>query len=57
MKTRITQNDYIKVNRKLSREMEIALYAHPIPQHKIHKSKKLYSRKAKTTGRNDLFFL
>ena len=30
MKKRITQDDYIKANRKASREAEIEMYGHPI---------------------------
>lgn len=56
MKTRITLKDYITANRKVSREMEIAEHTHTIPHHNIHKSKKLYNRKAYKTGRNDLSF-
>ena len=29
MKKRITQDDYIKANRKASREAEIEMYGHP----------------------------
>ena len=32
MKKRITQDDYIKANRKASREAEIEMYGHPICQ-------------------------
>ena len=30
MKKRITQDDYVKANRKASREAEIEMYGHPI---------------------------
>jgi hypothetical protein len=47
MKTyRITQEDYIKANRKASREEEIRLYGKQIfNRHAVHKSKKKYNRK------------
>ena len=42
---RITQEDYIKANRKASREEEIRLYGKQIfNRHVIHKSKKQYNR-------------
>lgn len=45
-KYKITEQDYIKANRKASREEEIALYGKPIyNRHIIHKSKKLYNRR------------
>lgn len=45
MKTKITEQDYIKANRKASREEEIRLYGKPISsRHLIHKSKKIYNR-------------
>ena len=42
---RITQDDYIKANRKASREAEIADYGHPLCHKRVHKSKKVYDRK------------
>lgn len=47
MKTyKITQEDYIKANRKASREEEIRLYGKQIfNRHVVHKSKKKYNRK------------
>lgn len=42
-----TLDEYIKAARKGSREAEIELYGHPIPQHKIFKNKKKYDRKKK----------
>lgn len=46
MKTQITQEDYIKANRKASREEEIRLYGKQIyNRHIIHKSKKQYNRR------------
>ncbi len=44
MKKRITQDDYVKANRKASREAEIKMYGHPIC-HKQCKSKKVYNRR------------
>lgn len=45
-KYKITQDDYIKANRKASREEEIELYGKQIyNRHLIHKSKKKYDRK------------
>ena len=45
MKTKITEQDYIKANRKASREEEIRLYGKPISlRRNIHKSKKQYNR-------------
>ena len=56
MKTRITNYDYIKANRKASREAEIDEHKHAIPRHKVHRSKKNYDRKKYKAGRNDLPF-
>ena len=45
MKTRITEQDYIKANRKASREEEIKMYGKQIThRHVTHKSKKQYNR-------------
>ena len=45
MKTKITEQDYIKANRKASREEEIKLYGKPIAhRHVTHKSRKTYNR-------------
>ena len=42
---KFTQDDYIKANRKASRDEEIALYGKQIyNRHLIHKSKKKYNR-------------
>ena len=42
---KITEQDYIKANRKASREEEIKLYGKPIAhRHVTHKSKKTYNR-------------
>ena len=45
MKNRITRDDYIKANRKASREAEIEKYGHPICYKRVHQSKKVYNRK------------
>ena len=45
MKKRITQDDYIKANRKASREAEIENHGHPISYKRVHQSKKVYNRK------------
>lgn len=42
-----TTDEYIKANRKASREEEIAAHGHPIPHNKIWKNKKTYCRKEK----------
>lgn len=42
---RFTQSDYIKANRKASREAEIENHTHPISFKWVHKSKKAYDRK------------
>jgi hypothetical protein len=38
-------NDPLKAARRGSREAEIGMYDHPLPKHKVHKSKKHYNRK------------
>lgn len=45
MKKRITQDDYVKANRKASREAEIEMYGHPICHKRVHQSKKVYNRR------------
>lgn len=50
MKKRITQDDYIKANRKASREAEIENYGHPICYKRVHQSKKVYNRKKIKAG-------
>lgn len=45
-KRRITQRDYIKANRKASREAEIENHTRPINFCRVHKSKKAYDRKS-----------
>lgn len=43
-KRTITGNDYVKACRKASREEEIASHGRPIPQRRVHRSKKQYDR-------------
>lgn len=45
MKKRITQDDYIKANRKASREAEIEMHGHPVCHKRVHESKKVYNRR------------
>lgn len=45
MKKRITQDDYIRANRKASREAEIEMYGHPVCHKRVHESKKVYNRR------------
>ena len=42
---KITLQDIIRINRKLSREEEIAQHGRPVPHRKVHASKKVYNRK------------
>ena len=56
MKKRITQDDYIKANRKASREAEIEMYGHPICYKRVHQSKKVYNRKKIKAGDKALPF-
>ena len=44
-KMKITQRDYIKANRKASREAEIENHTRPINFCRVQKSKKVYDRK------------
>nr|WP_221659330.1 hypothetical protein [Bacteroides salyersiae] len=56
MKKRITQDDYIKANRKASREAEIEKHGHPICYKRVHQSKKVYNRKKIKAGDKALPF-
>lgn len=56
MRAKDPLKDYIKANRKASREAEIDEHKHAIPRHKVHRSKKIYDRKKYKAGRNDLPF-
>ncbi|MEG0519259.1 MAG: hypothetical protein RR555_10410 [Bacteroidales bacterium] len=51
-KMKITQRDYIKANRKASREAEIENHTHPIHFKRVHKSKKVYDRKRSKAENN-----
>lgn len=54
---RITVEDYIKANRKASREEEIAAHGKQISmRHSVHRSLKTYNRKrqGKRVGTDDL---
>lgn len=42
---KITQRDYIRANRKASREAEIENHSRPVNYRRVHKSKKAYNRK------------
>lgn len=44
-KTNITTEDFIRMNRKISREEEIEKHGHPIRLKQIFRSKKIYDRK------------
>lgn len=44
-KKQFTQADYIKANRKGSREAEIEAHGHPVNYKRIYISKKIYNRK------------
>ena len=56
MTKRITQDNYIKVNRKASREAEIGRHGHPICYKRVHQSKKVYNRKKIKAGDKALPF-
>lgn len=44
-KMKITTEDFIRMNRKISREEEIARHGHPIGFKRVFKSRKVYDRK------------
>lgn len=44
-KMRITREDYLRANRKASREEEIIRHGHPVRIGGVHVSKKVYNRK------------
>ena len=44
-KVQFDREDYLKVNRKLSREEEIKTHGRPVRIGGVHKSKKVYDRK------------
>ena len=45
-----TIEEIIKASRKGSREAEIELHGHPLPQHRVYASKKTYNRKKFKVG-------
>ena len=49
-KLRVTEQDYIKANRKASREEEIAAHGRPLPRARVHKSKRAYDRNKLKAG-------
>lgn len=56
-KYKITEQDYIKAQRKASREEEIALHGKPIRQRRmVHLSKKVYNRMQMKAGLKILLF-
>ena len=56
-KITITEQDYIKANRKASREEEIAQHGKPLSSGGVHKSKKSYNRKSDKAALKRLPFL
>lgn len=56
-KYKITEQDYLKAQRKASREEEITLHGKPIHQRRmVHLSKKIYNRKRMKAGVKILSF-
>lgn len=55
-KHKITEQDYLKANRKASREEEIALHGRSINRPVTHRSKKTYNRKREKAGIKNLPF-
>ncbi|MDL2320440.1 hypothetical protein LJC45_04835 [Alistipes sp. OttesenSCG-928-B03] len=53
-KKRITEKDYVKANRKASREEEIAQHGHTVSHGRVHESKKTYNRKREKAGLKSL---
>lgn len=47
LKTKLTKEDYIKASRRGSREAELENQTGWTAKHKVHKSKKNYTRKSK----------
>ena len=45
-KFKITRADYLKAMRKARRDEEIREHLHPVNINRVHKSKKVYNRKA-----------
>jgi hypothetical protein len=56
MKNKFSLKDYLKANRKASRELEIEIFHRPLVLKKVHQSKRTYNRKHYKAGSNDLPF-
>lgn len=56
-KNKISVSDYIRANRKASRDEEISQFGHPLCHTRVHKSKKVYDRKKMKAGDRNLPFL
>lgn len=56
-KYKITEKDYVKANRKASREEELALHDRPVRRSVVHISKKTYNRQQMKAGIKNLPFL
>lgn len=55
---RITEQDYIKANRKASRDEEIAFFGKQVTHRtKVQKSKKVYDRNGRKAALKGLLFL
>lgn len=53
-RNRITEQDYLKANRKASREEEITQHGRPLNHSAVHKSKKTYNRSKMKAGIKNL---
>lgn len=56
-KHKITEQDYLKANRKASREQELEMHGKSIRRPAVHQSKKTYNRKRMKAGSKVLPFL
>ncbi len=56
-KRKITREDYLRANRKASREAEIDYFGHALCHTRVHKSKKIYDRNKIKAGDKHLPFL
>ena len=56
-KMKFTQEDYLKANRKASREEEIEKHGRLVSFNRIHVSKKVYNRKRIKAGDKNLPYL
>lgn len=57
MKKKNKLTDYLKANRKGSREAELEQHNRPISHHRVHVSKKVYNRKKDKADNKDLPYL